>query len=244
VPALPRGASWIERPGPHAEHESSRRALLLTVSYPPRTEVGAARWEGFTPFLTRAGWGVDAVIEERHPHERTDMTRLARLPADVRVAETAHKRAWWHAALLGLRGALKRRRGTVAEAPVAFDEVNRSSSGAGGVRTVLHAAVHVWRARTGLEDFSAVALALADTRHRVVISSGPPHYVHVAASRVRYLQHRIDHLGWGRDIDHIGRPKRLRRRGCSRQYLGRLRAGACPRRHQKQARYQPLKRFG
>jgi glycosyltransferase involved in cell wall biosynthesis len=183
-PALPRGASWIERPGPHAEHESSRRALLLTVSYPPRTEVGAARWEGFTPFLTRAGWGVDAVIEERHPHERTDMTRLARLPADVRVAETAHKRAWWHAALLGLRGALKRRRGTVAEAPVAFDEVNRSSSGAGGVRTVLHAAVHVWRARTGLEDFSAVALALADTRHRVVISSGPPHYVHVAASRI------------------------------------------------------------
>jgi len=42
----------------------------------------------------------------------------------------------------------------------------------------------VWRARTGLADFQAVALAVADERHRVVISSGPPHYVHVAASRV------------------------------------------------------------
>jgi hypothetical protein len=49
---------------------------------------------------------VDAVIEERHPNERTDMSRVARLPADVRIAETAHKRAWWHSALLELRGAL------------------------------------------------------------------------------------------------------------------------------------------
>ena len=194
-PALPRGAAWIERPGVRAEHVSSRRALLLTVSYPPRTEVGAARWEAFTPFLTGTGWGVDAVIEERHPHERTDMTRLARLPADVRVAETAHKRAWWHAALLGLRGALERTRGTGRDVPVAFDEVGRSSSNGTGVRDVLHAAVHMWRARTGLDDFGAVALALADARHRIVISSGPPHFVHVAASRVArrlHLPHVVD----------------------------------------------------
>jgi hypothetical protein len=201
-PPLPRGAAWIEREGAPLEQPSSRRALLLTVSYPPRTEVGAARWEGFTPFLVRAGWGVDAVIEERHPNERTDMSRVARLPADVRIAETAHKRAWWHSALLELRGALKRQGGATSAKADAFDEVTRSTSNGIGLRTVLHAAVHEWRARTGLDDFSAVALALADTRHRVVISSGPPHYVHVAASRVARTL-RVPHVvdlrdPWGR----------------------------------------------
>ena len=172
------------------------------MSFPPRTEVGAARWEGFTPFLTRDGWGVDVVVEESQPHERTDMTRLARLPADVRVAETPQERAWWHGALLALRGALRPRRGTGSDAPTAFDEVGGASSNGMGVRAVVDATVHMWRARTGLGDFTAVALALADARHRVVVSSGPPHYVHVAASRVaRRL--RVPHVvdlrdPWGR----------------------------------------------
>jgi hypothetical protein len=201
-PALPRGAAWIERPGISSEHESTRRALLLAVSYPPRTEVGAARWEGFTPFLARAGWGVDVVIAERHAYERSDMTRVARLPADVRVAETVHRRAWWHSALLGLRAALKRRGNAAVDAPVAFDEVTRSSSRGAGVRGVLDAAVHMQRARTGVGDFRAVALALADSRHRVVISSGPPHFVHVAASHVArrlHVPHVVDLRDpWGR----------------------------------------------
>src|SRR4051812_48993843 len=116
---LPRGATWIERHGAPTKDESSRRALLLTVSYPPRTEVGAARWEGFTTFLVDAGWGVDVVTEERHPGGRSNRSRVARLPADVRVIETAHKRAWWHTALLRLRGATKGKADPNAPVPAA-----------------------------------------------------------------------------------------------------------------------------
>ena len=180
---LPRGAAWIARPGAPTAG-SPRRVLLLTQSYPPRTEVGAARWEGFTRYLVDAGWGVDVVIEERHPNERSDMGRVARLPADVRVAETAHKRVWWHTALLRLRDVVKGRPALQASRPLAFDEVTRAAPNGITVRDVVNAAAHKWRARAGLADFRKVALAVADERHRVVISSGPPHYVHIAASRV------------------------------------------------------------
>jgi glycosyltransferase involved in cell wall biosynthesis len=207
---LPRGAAWIEREGASTT-ESSRRALLLTVSYPPRTEVGAARWEGFTTFLVDAGWGVDVVIEERHPGERSDMSRVARLPADVRVVETAHKRAWWHTALLRLRKAMKGAADPHAPAPAAFDEVSHSAPSAFGARDVINAAAHTWRARTGLADFGAVALAVATPRHRVVISSGPPHYVHVAASRVA-KRLRVPHVVDLRDPWRRAEPESLRER--------------------------------
>jgi hypothetical protein len=59
----PRGATrWLTRDGSRESGESPRRILLLTTTYPPRTEVGAARWEGFTPSLVRDGWGLDAII--------------------------------------------------------------------------------------------------------------------------------------------------------------------------------------
>ena len=210
-PPLPRGAAWIAREGAPATGGSRRRILLLAVSYPPRTEVGAARWEGFTRFLVDAGWGVDVVIEQRQPHEDGDMSRVARLPADVRVAETAHKRAWWHTALLRLRDIVKGRPASAASRPTAFDEVNRSAPSALAARDVLNAAAHKWRARTGLADFRAVALAVADTRHRVVISSGPPHYVHVAASRAaRRL--RVPHVVDLRDPWGRAEPPNLRAR--------------------------------
>ena len=59
-PPLPRGATWLPRDVAAETEASQRRILLVTTTYPPRTEVGAARWEGFTPFLVRAGWGVAA----------------------------------------------------------------------------------------------------------------------------------------------------------------------------------------
>ena len=77
----------------------SRRILLLTATYPPRTEVGAARWEGFTPYLASAGWGLDAVIEQPPDTEHADWGRLARLPADVRVVAIEPGNPWWYEAI-------------------------------------------------------------------------------------------------------------------------------------------------
>jgi hypothetical protein len=96
---LPRGATWIPREVDAAAPASARRILLLAATYPPRTEVGAARWEGFTPYLARAGWGLDAVIEPSPPTEQPDRSRLARLPDDVRVAEITRGNPWWYEAI-------------------------------------------------------------------------------------------------------------------------------------------------
>jgi glycosyltransferase involved in cell wall biosynthesis len=179
---MPRGARWLPRDR-EAPAPSARRVLLLTATYPPRTEVGAARWEGFTPYLTTAGWGIDAVSEESPAHETPDWERLARLPYDVRVAAIRSDSPWWHRSMLRLRGA----RGG-ADAPAYVHAVSPyggpATSSRIGLRELVDAAVLASRARRGVRDLARAARAVADARHRVVVSSGPPHYVHVAASRV------------------------------------------------------------
>jgi len=201
-PPLPRGATWLPRDVAAETEASQRRILLVTTTYPPRTEVGAARWEGFTPFLVRAGWGVDAVIEESPPTERPDWERLARLPADVRVVAITPGWPWWHAALKRVRAPFKSN-GGAGEHYYSVDEYDAGRGAARvGLRDVVGAAVHTSRSRQGIVDFTRAANAIADTRHHVVVSSGPPHFVHVAASRVArrlHVPHVVDLRDpWGR----------------------------------------------
>jgi hypothetical protein len=192
---LPRGATWLPRDVDAGTAASSRRILLLTTSYPPRTEVGAARWEGFTPFLVDAGWGIDVVIEQPPATERPDWERLARLPADVRVVAITAGWPWWHAALKRVRAPFKSNGGSDEH----FYSVDEYDAGRGvvrvGLRDVVGAAVHTSRSRQGIVDLARAANAIADARHRVVVSSGPPHFVHVAASRVArrlHVPHVVD----------------------------------------------------
>jgi hypothetical protein len=172
---------------------SSRRVLLLTASYPPRTEVGAARWEGFTPFLVNAGWGVDVVIEAPSDAVAQDWERLARLPSDVRVLGTAHRRPWWHQAIIRARAPFKRNGSGSDGHAESYSYVAASPTLRTGLREAVGAAVHSWQSRQGVVDLTQVAGALADERHRVVISSGPPHFTHVAAAQVA-RRHRIPHV--------------------------------------------------
>jgi hypothetical protein len=192
---------------------SSRRVLLLTTTYPPRSEVGAARWEGFTPYLVDAGWGLDAVIEQTPATERADWGRLARLPADVRVAAIASGNPWWHQAITRARAPFKPQ---VSERPELVHRVDAyvASGGAArpGLRDVIDAAVHTSRARKGVADLEHAAEAIVDGRHRVIVSSGPPHYVHIAASRLA-ARHRLPHVvdlrdPWG-SSEELGFGERL-----------------------------------
>ena len=193
---LPRGAKWLSRDRDASDSPSSRRILLLTTTYPPRTEVGAARWEGFTPFLVAAGWGLDAVIEPSPATEQPDWSRLARLPADVRVAEIARGNPWWYEAIRYAKTPFTPRRDARTE--VVYDVSAYAATGGAArprLRDVVNAAVHTSRARKGTADLARVADAIVDARHHVVVSSGPPHYVHVAASRVaahHHLPHVVD----------------------------------------------------
>ena len=185
---------WLARDVDAGDAASARRILLLTTTYPPRTEVGAARWEGFTPYLASAGWGLDAVIEQPPDTEHADWGRLARLPADVRVVAITPGNPWWHDAIKRARTAFRSRRG---ERPEVVYEVEAYSGGGAaarpGLRHALDAAVHTSRSLQGTLDLTHAADAIVDARHRVVVSSGPPHYVHVAASRVA-AKHRLPHI--------------------------------------------------
>ena len=202
-PRLPRGATWLPRDVGAGIATSARRILLLTTTYPPRTEVGAARWEGFTPYVARAGWGLDGVIEETPLGEQADWSRLERLPADVRVAQIARGNPWWYEAIRRVQAPFRSQRD---ERPEAVHEVEAYAGGSGTarprLRDVVNAAVHTSRARKGIADLARAADAIVDARHHVVVSSGPPHYVHVAASRVA-ARHRLPHVvdlrdPWGR----------------------------------------------
>jgi hypothetical protein len=192
--SLPRGATWLPRDLDASATASAHRILLLTTTYPPRTEVGAARWEGFTPFLVRAGWGLDAVIEPSPVTEQPDWGRLARLPADVRVAEITRGNPWWYEAIRNAKAPFAPRRDARTEAVYEVDAyVGKGASARPRLRDVMNAAVHTSRARKGVADLAHAADAIVDERHRVVVSSGPPHYVHVAASRVA-MHHRLPHV--------------------------------------------------
>ncbi|HEX7978488.1 MAG TPA: hypothetical protein VF461_07800 [Gemmatimonadaceae bacterium] len=198
---------WMQRDGVTGAGPSSRRILLLTTTYPPRTEVGAARWEGFTPLLVRAGWGVDAIIEQPSQPEPPDWGRLSRLPADVRVAAIAVGLPWWHATLMRARAQFR-------GIPRATDNVSTRDPGPAlwtsglKVRQALSAAVYAARSRQGVDELAAAATALAEDRHRIVVSSGPPHYVHIAAARLarqRHIPHVIDLRDpWGREATPVG----------------------------------------
>ena len=194
-------AQWMKRDGVSDAGASPRRILLLTTTYPPRTEVGAARWEGFTPALVSAGWGIDAIIELPSQPEPPDWGRLERLPDDVRVAAIAVGLPWWHATLMRARAQFR-------GIPRATDNVSTRDPGPAlwtsglKVRQAMSAAVYAARSRQGVDDLAAAATALADDRHRIIVSSGPPHYVHIAASRLarkRHIPHVVDLRDpWGR----------------------------------------------
>ena len=100
-----RVGAWIEHDKPVGPTSGRPRILLLTQAFPPRTEIGATRWEGFAPFLADAGWGIDVVIEHPKDLPNPDWTRFARLPNDVRVAAAERKRPRFFEVLTGFRRA-------------------------------------------------------------------------------------------------------------------------------------------
>jgi glycosyltransferase involved in cell wall biosynthesis len=219
---LPRGATWLRREVDATASASARRALLITATYPPHSEVGAARWEGFTPYLVQAGWGLDAVIEQPSPTRRPDWTRLARLPVDVRVVAIEPGNPWWHEAIKRVRAPFRNERDPTAEVVHEVDTyLGKVDVARAGLRDVVSAAVNASRSQKAVAGFTRVGDAMVDERHRIVISSGPPHHVHVAASRVA-ARHGLPHVVDLRDPWGKWEPRRLEGRLLPDQHLRNL----------------------
>lgn len=190
--SLPSCAQWLARDGVVVTNTNNRRVLLIVADFPPRTSIGAARWEGFAPFLDGAGWEMDVVIEDPHDVSNPDWGRLAKLPPGLRVAACKRSRPEWYQSIRKLRGA----------PPVTVETAKASNSAvavseSGGLRTVLREvmnhAVRASESRTLVDNLADTGSAIVDGRHKVVASSGPSHYVHVAASKIS-RKHNIPHI--------------------------------------------------
>ncbi|MEO7362564.1 MAG: hypothetical protein ABI120_19695 [Gemmatimonadaceae bacterium] len=188
---LPPFANWLPR-NPDLSQSSTRpRALILSSDFPPRTSIGAARWEGFAPFLADAGWGISVVIEDPNDVASPDWNRFNELPPDLRVASCKRTRPAWYRLFRRLRGAKPVTVGGAAAATsLDADQVGAAPSLA---REAVGIAVHAQQARQLAREFAETASSMCDEHVKVVISSGPAHYVHVSAAQVS-RRCRIPHI--------------------------------------------------
>jgi len=179
--------------GPADVDPSRPRLLLLSYHFPPGPAVGGLRWLRFSQIATERGWAMDVVTADPDMLARRDDGRLADLPGDARVFGVRAKPLWFD-----------RRRAERATDP--DEEAPRSASPAPapatpsvvptpdlrwelgstlGWRRMARVYFHVARERAWAKAAEAAALDLARTiEYGAVISSGPPHLVHLAAANV------------------------------------------------------------
>lgn len=193
--------AWLARDADISGAAKAPRMLLLTQVFPPHTEIGAARWEGFAPFLGDAGWGMDVITEDPMDVANPDWERFRLLPQDIRVAVCQRRRPAWYEALRRVHGAASMTR-TSGLAATAATSVADDTSVRSVVRRAVSALIRAQQSHQLVRQFAAVGRTIVDGRHKIVVSSGPGHYVHVAGARVAHcckLLHVIDLRDpWGR----------------------------------------------
>lgn len=186
---------------PIPDHVTERTLLLVSVAFPPSTEVGAARWEGFAPFLSNEGWTLDVLMQTPPGNAPVDMSRVERLGEHVAVSMVPKVDPLWRAPALRLASMLRGRavdKATSAdEAPIRTVVADGIAPGAGRMlapNELFAAVVAASSSRRWIRDVVESSDALATRRvPAIVVSSGPPHDAHVAAHRIAQ-QHRVPHV--------------------------------------------------
>ena len=201
-PVRPPGAAASGR-----EIDGSRpRVLLLSHHFPPGHGTGGARWEKFTPALVDRGWGLDVITLDPSQVDDPAWSRLEDLPEDVRVFGAQQPRVWPER-LEGGVGAVHRALKRAVRTISVGDTPGRDTGRAGGtelpgIRGVALAelpatwssprawlrAYWSWMIFARQRAWAQQALRQAREivspgRHRLMVSSGPPHPTH-AAGRV------------------------------------------------------------
>lgn len=178
-------SEWLR--GPEIVGHALPRLLLVSRQYPPSAEIGAARWEAFTRPLVAAGYGLDVIMS--HPSElgRLDESRIAALPAQVRVFAAAAGEGIITRTLLHLSSLVQHRRlrspGGHGDAP---SEVLSGDSATGEVtvRDTARAMIATARQRSWIRSAIAAAEAIVSDKHCAVLCSGPPHEAYVVAASI------------------------------------------------------------
>ena len=171
---------------------ATRRILLVFFYFAPSAEVGALRWLSLTRFGAERGWAFDVVTLHPRFMGTLDATRLAQLPAGMRLFGFSGEEPGWYRSLVSV---WRRVSGSTTH--------RADGSGMGGhldgndlALRLVPSDAPAWRRsfrshmHFSLGDVLArraatvgVALARAH-RYDMVVSSGPPHAAHLAARSI------------------------------------------------------------
>ncbi len=186
-----------------------RRVLLVSYHFPPSTAIGALRWEKLAHALAGRGYAVDVLSLNPSQLERRDNARVDALPANVRIFGVTHRipvLEWAWNRLAALTKDMRRAsaQGHVSSAPPSPTEtaatvVGGRSSLMGNIRRMVNARLHVANELSWARAAAQKGINMATTdRYDAVITSGPPHYVHVAG-RLIHERTGIPHIADFRD---------------------------------------------
>ncbi|MBK8005450.1 MAG: hypothetical protein IPK12_16390 [Gemmatimonadetes bacterium] len=200
--------------GPATAPTGRPRLLLLSYHFPPGQAPGALRWEKLVRFADERGIGADVLTVHPDDLPRSDASRLTTLPAGTRVFGTRVPLVTLErleALAYGAYRTLRPPRRTPPQAPAPSGSPAPSPPpappvvGSYGREEILGGRIR--RGRLGdiragfyaqLEADKDLAWARAATAtglqvlergvHRIVVSCGPPHMPHVAASELAVRQ--------------------------------------------------------
>ena len=161
---------------------ATRSILLVTAYFPPSTEVGAARWEGFAPFLCGSGWQLSVMMETPGHGQLKDEERVRRLPPDVQIRQIAKRDPTWRKPVLSGVAVARRLSGASSVPAEGTSMASLSVQPQYGPSEFFNAAIGAARCRRWIRDVVIAGTGAAPPS--VVISSGPSHDAHVAASEL------------------------------------------------------------
>jgi hypothetical protein len=169
------------------------RILLVAYHFPPAMSVGALRWEKLVHALVARGWSFDVLTLEPTQLARRDDSRLAALPPGVQVHGIRQdapmaERVWNTLARVTkrFRSAAPSGHRRAEPVPTAVNSAPAAPAAArGGWRAAMNARLHVQNELGWVRRAVAQGRVLGRThRYHAVITSGPPHFVHVAGRRL------------------------------------------------------------
>lgn len=182
----------------NARTRAAVRIGLLSKHFPPSEEAGALRWQKLGAMAQEFGFDLTVVTRSFDELERRDDRRLADLSSSVRIVQVATPQSSLHGAeralvrlRQGLRSILPTSRTAVASHGTTPMAATAASIGRTEARGPLHSRADLARAYHALSlraaevswaNAAAAALGRESPQPDILVSCGPPHQVHRAAS--------------------------------------------------------------
>jgi glycosyltransferase involved in cell wall biosynthesis len=209
---------YFESPPPPTPY--ARRLLVISANFPPSRAVGGLRWQKMSQFAAERGWGTDVISVPPTSSADQDPERLNDLPPGLRIFATTHPGPLGESmvgALLRMRrwrrnaGAPSAASSAASSAAPSVPATGGAAVGGGSVARADVRGFRPWKPRDVLRALTssqwiagdlawarqivAVGRRVLGPEHRAIVSSGPPHFAHVAAHRLSRefgLPHVVD----------------------------------------------------